>query len=57
MIAHRLSTVQNADQILVMRQGELVESGRHNELVKKMVNMPVCGRTIPRQHSGILEMR
>ena len=35
MIAHRLSTVQDADQILVMRQGELVESGRHNELVKK----------------------
>lgn len=35
MIAHRLSTVQDADQILVMRQGELVESGRLNELVKK----------------------
>ena len=35
VIAHRLNTIQNADQILVMRQGELVESGRHNELVKK----------------------
>ena len=35
MIAHRLSTVQDADQILVMRQGKLVESGKHNELVKK----------------------
>lgn len=35
MIAHRLSAVQDADQILVMKQGELVESGTHDALVKQ----------------------
>lgn len=34
MIAHRLSTVKNADRIHVMEDGRLVESGTHQELVK-----------------------
>lgn len=33
MIAHRLSTVRNAEQILVMKKGKLVERGTHSELV------------------------
>ena len=33
VVAHRLSTVQKADLILVLEDGELVESGRHGELV------------------------
>jgi ATP-binding cassette subfamily B protein len=33
VIAHRLSTVRNADMILVLRNGELVEQGRYEELV------------------------
>ncbi|MCX7967620.1 MAG: ABC transporter ATP-binding protein/permease [Armatimonadetes bacterium] len=32
-IAHRLSTVRNADRILVLQDGQIVEEGRHEELV------------------------
>ena len=35
MIAHRLSTVRNADIILVVRDGKIVESGSHKELLDK----------------------
>ena len=35
MIAHRLSTVQNADRILVLLDGKIVEQGRHGELLER----------------------
>ncbi len=35
VVAHRLSTVKNADQIVVLEKGEIVEKGTHTELVKK----------------------
>jgi len=34
VIAHRLSTITNADRIYVMEQGEIVESGTYDELMK-----------------------
>jgi ATP-binding cassette subfamily B protein len=35
VVAHRLSTVKNADQIVVLENGRIVEVGRHKKLVKK----------------------
>jgi ABC-type multidrug transport system fused ATPase/permease subunit len=35
VIAHRLSTVKQADNILVLKEGEIVEAGTHKELVKQ----------------------
>lgn len=35
VIAHRLSTIKNASQICVMHEGEIVESGTHDELIAK----------------------
>ena len=34
VIAHRLSTVQGADQIIVLDQGKIAEQGNHEELMK-----------------------
>jgi ATP-binding cassette subfamily B protein len=35
VIAHRLSTVKNADQIVVMEKGEIIEVGTHRELLEQ----------------------
>jgi ATP-binding cassette subfamily B protein len=34
VIAHRLSTVMNADEILVMQDGHVIERGRHSALLE-----------------------
>jgi ATP-binding cassette subfamily B protein len=35
IVAHRLSTVKNADQIIVLEKGEIIEIGNHEELISK----------------------
>ena len=35
VIAHRLSTIEKADRIVVMNEGEIIESGSHLKLLEK----------------------
>ena len=48
VIAHRLSTVQNADLIAVIQEGMIVEKGSHDELMnidglyRQLVTLQVC---------------
>ena len=35
IIAHRLSTIKNCDKILLLKNGEIIEQGSHDELIKK----------------------
>ncbi|KVM80057.1 ATP-binding cassette domain-containing protein [Burkholderia stagnalis] len=50
IIAHRLSTVRNADLILVIERGKVVEAGRHAEL---MARQGAYARLVAHQASGI----
>lgn len=34
-IAHRLATIEHADQILVVDEGKIVQKGRHEELIRQ----------------------
>lgn len=57
MIAHRLSTVAGVDQIYVIEDGQITESGKSRELLKKAAYSAACGRTIKLLFNGRLQRR
>ncbi|WP_051386591.1 ABC transporter ATP-binding protein [Bradyrhizobium sp. ARR65] len=52
VIAHRLSTVVNADRIIVLKEGQIIESGRHGELMRQN---GYYASLVRRQHRGLIE--
>lgn len=41
VIAHRLSTVRNADAIMVLEKGEIIERGNHDSLIAERADISV----------------
>lgn len=40
IVAHRLSTIRNADVIFVVQDGEVIEQGNPSELIDKVIKAP-----------------
>ena len=56
VIAHRLSTVQKADRILVMEKGRIIEQGTHDQLLAlvgvMLISMTMSSLTLQKQGSN-----
>lgn len=53
VIAHRLNTIQNADQIILLNQGRIEEMGTHTELLAKKAITMKWFRSRKKQRNGL----
>ncbi len=44
VIAHRLSTIANSDEILVMKEGKIIEQGNHQDYFQRILSINLCGK-------------
>ena len=52
IVAHRLSTIREADVILVMKDGNIIEQGTHTQLLKKNGFYAMLYNTRAKEESG-----
>ena len=57
MIAHRLSTVANADKIFVLSDGKLAEEGKFDSCVNAADFSALCGTNIKKPFAGKCQRR
>ncbi len=53
VIAHRIQSISNADQIIILDNGRIAEAGMHDEQLKRRASMLVYGRSSAAQAVGI----
>jgi len=52
IVAHRLSTVQNADRVYVLDEGRVIESGTYEELRRALGRRPSATALLPAREDG-----
>lgn len=57
VIAHRLSSIKEADSIVVLEQGKVIDCGTHDELINRCSRIRICGRPLNNPINGKWECK